>query len=787
MNYYIRKLLFTLRRDKRFGILNVFGLAIGLACSLLVFLWVEDELTYDHYFKNRNHLYKVMQNMTNSGKTFVFSSSPPILAEHIQEEIPEVTNVVRFNSAEEVMSLDDKQIREKGFYCDSSFFSIFNVQFLKGAPEYAFNDVNSIVLSGKTAERFFQKENPVGKTLLINNKPYKVTSVVKDFPENVSIRFDWLMPFQVWQANNSWANNNWTGNAVNTVIEIHHSADIQVVNKKLVEMLVSRRGNDNLGAFLYKMNDWHIYSDFDDRGLPVGGILKLIRLFIFIALIITIIACINFMNLATAGAMKRAKEVGILKAIGVKRSTLIWRFLNESMTQVFFSLVLSIVIVLCFLPVFNQLIAKNLSFNFLSTTHIFVFIAIFLFCGLLSGVYPAFFLSSFKVIDVLKGLKLPSPKGVNKMRQLLVLFQLSASICLIVCILVMYGQFMHTSNRDWGYQTEGVVSIPLNGNAANYSNVLLQEIRSLATVESAGISGNVLSIQYKMGANNFNWGEKNAGLEMPVCIADCITGIFSSLRIELESGRDFNENAGNEAGNVIINQRMAALMGEEGRLEGEITFQNKNYRIIGITKDHIFNDYKAIHSEPLIFFCGLNQNRNYHLYVKLKDKADIRSTLQPIETFVKSHKEGYFEYNILADTRKYMIKNELFIAKLLTGFSVVSVIITCFGLLCMIAFATERRIKEIGIRKVFGASILQVLSLFGKDYLILTGISCCIAFPLSWWFMYHWLNNFEYRMPLYWWIFASAGISVFVITMCTVGIQAFKAAITNPVSAIKTE
>jgi len=787
MNYLVRKFTFLLRRNKGYGVLNIIGLAIGLACSLLVFLWVEDELTYNHHFKNRDNLYKVMQNMTFNGKTNVFPASPPILADYIQGEIPDVTNVVRFSSpTEAVISLDEKQIKETGFYCDSSFFSMFDVQFVYGSPEYAFQDINSIVLSEKTANKFFTGENPIGKTLLTGNEAYRVSAVVKEFPENVSIRFDWLIPFQAWQAQNSWSNG-WTGNAINTVVALHPSSAVKSTNEKLAGMLQAHRGNNMIGSFLYNMNDWHLYSDFDDSGLPVGGKLKVIRLFIFIAFIVTLLACINFMNMATAGAMKRAKEVGVLKAVGAGRAVLVRRFLSESMIQVFVSLVMSILIVLCVLPVFNQLISKNLSLHFLSATHIITFIAIFFFCGLLSGMYPAFFLSSFKAVDVLKQLKLPNLKGASAIRQSLVVFQLSASICLIICILVMYGQFMHTNNRNWGYHTEGVVIIPLSENAETYSNVLLQEIRGLATVESAGVSGNMLSSGYKMGAGNFGWNGKAADIETTVCIMDGITGVLSTMGIELADGRDFSEIAGFEAGNVIINQRMAAFMGEEGRLDGEITFQDRNYRITGITKDHIFNNYNALHCEPLIMFCGLNQNRNYRLYVKFKDKANVLSARKSVETLVKPYLEGrYFEYNLLEDSKKYMLRGELSMAKLLTGFSIVSVIITCFGLLCMIAFATEQRIKEIGLRKVFGASIPQILKLLSKDYLILTGISCFIAIPVAWRFMDNWLNNYEYRMPLYWWIFALAGIITLVITWCTVGVQAIRAATANPVKAIKS-
>ena len=783
----LQKTILTLRRNKGYGVLNMIGLAIGIACALFILLWVEDELTYDRHCKNRDHLYKVMQNMTYSGKTFTFPSSPPILAEHVQAEIPEVTNVVRYQSATEAISLDDKQIKETGFYCDPSFLTMFNVKIIYGSSENVFREMNSIVLSEKTAEKFFNKENPVGKTLLVDHEVYKVTAVVKEFPENVSIRFDWLIPFQIWQNHNTWADN-WTSNSVNTVIELHPKADVQAANKKIVDLLVSRRGSDNIGAFLFNMNEWHLYSDFDDQGKPVGGKIKTLRLFSFIAMIIIILACINFMNLATARAVKRAKEVGVLKAIGVGKRTLIGRFLSESMIQTFISLVLSIVLVVCFLSSFNQLISKNLSFSFLSPVHIFAFIAIFLFCGLLSGAYPAFFLSSFKAVDVLKGLKLPGNKGTNAMRRTMVVFQFSVSVILIVCILVMYGQFLHTSNRDWGYHTEGVVTIPLSQDAENYSTALLHEIRSLAAVESAGISGDILNSGYKMGTGNFHWTDQNPEIEQTVCIVDCITGVLSTMGIKLVDGSDFAEIGGSDVDNVVINHRMAQLMGEAGRVGNEIRFQDKNYRIAGITKDHIFNDYNALQSEPLVLFCGLKQDKNYRLCLKFNNKTYIRSSRQSIEEIVKPYiGEMNFRYNILEDYQKNMIRKELFTAKLLTGFSVVAILISCFGLLGLIAFAAEQRTREIGIRKVYGASIIQMVLLLSKDFLMLAGIACVAAFPVAWWLMNQWLMNYEYRMPLYWWIFALAGLITVVLAWCTVGVQAYKAATANPVVAIKKE
>ena len=789
MSDFLRKTLLTLRRNKRYGVLNMAGLAIGIACAVFIFLWVEDEFTYNHQFKNRDNLFKVMQTMTWDVGTSVFPASPPILAEYIQGEIPEVVNVVRLTFPQiYAMSLDDdKQTFETGYYCDPSFFSMFSVKFTNGRPEDAFRDMSSIVLTEKTAAKFFAGENPIGKTLRIDSDEfYTVTAVVKEFPENVSFRFDWLVPFQNFERKNEWVKYGWTANSVETIVELDPFANVDVTNKKLVDMLVSHRGSDMMGAFLFNMNKWHLYGDFDDQGQPVSEKVGILRLFVLIACIIVVLACINFLNLATAGAMKRAKEVGVLKAIGVRKSVLIRRFLGETMIQAFVSLVLSMVIVACVMPVFNQLVSKNLSIGIFTPTHIIAFIAIFLFCGLFSGAYPAFFLSSFNAVNVLKGLKLPGSKGTVALRKTLVVFQFSVSICLIICILVMYGQFLHINNREWGYQKEGVITVPMNHAMLEQSMAILNEVRNMGAVESAGISGDILSTGYKR--TDLFWQGKNDHLDIPVCIIDGITGILSIMGIEMEVGRDFGEIAGLEQGNVIINKRMAQLMGEEGAIGNEIRLFEKNYRIIGITKDHVFNDYNALHSEPLAMFCGLGQNKNYRLYIKLHERTNFSSAMQSVETLVKPYITGKpFEYTVLEDRVNAMMQGDLFMAKLLTDFSVIAVLISCFGLLGLIAFAAEQRTREIGIRKVFGASVSQMVLLLSKDFLKLAGIACVIAFPVAWWIMNQWLNNFEYRIGLYWWIFAMAGILAIAIVWCTVGLQAYKAATANPVEAIKNE
>jgi ABC-type antimicrobial peptide transport system permease subunit len=779
-------IIWTLRRNRSYGVLNMAGLAVGIACAILIFLWVEDELTYNHEFKNRDLLYRVMLTRTEADITRVQARSAPVLAEVIQGEIPEVVNVARLTSPQTVSispENDDSQSFETGYYCDPAFLTMFSVQFVNGNATNAFRDVSSIVLTEEAAGKFFPGENPVGKILQIDGKEVcTVSGVVKKFPDNVSFRFDWLMPYQAYQ--NPWAQYGWTAYSVETIVELHPSTNLQLVNEKLGDMLTSHGSWWNQG-FMFNMNDWHLYSDFDDQGLPVGGKIKLIRLFVFIACIIIVLACINFMNLATAGAMRRAKEVGVLKSIGVRRNMLIRRFLGESMAMAFISIGLGILLVMSIMPFFNQWISKDISFNIFTPVHGIALVVILLFCGLFSGTYPAFFLSSFKAVDVLKGLKLPSHKGTDGMRKSLVVFQFSVSICLIICILVMYGQFLHTRHRDLGYRPENVVTVPMNNAMLEQSMSILHEVRSMPAVENAGIAQDILNHYY--WDKDLQWQGKNDESDLPVYLTWCISSVLPAMGIELEAGRDFGEYVESERGNIVINQKLAQEMGEEGRIGGEIRLWNQNYRVIGIAKNHIFNGYHALYSEPLLMFCERSQ-RPHNLYIKIKSGNNISSILPPVEALLKPYIANRpFEYVVEEERMNRMMRDEMFVANLLTGFSVIAVLISCFGLLGLIAFAAEQRTREIGIRKVFGATVAQIVLLLSRDFLKLVGIACVIAFPVAWWVMNQWLDNYEYRIGLYWWIFALAGAMAVFIAWCAVGVQAFKAAMANPVKAIKAE
>jgi len=790
----IRNFLLTLRRNKVYGVLNIIGLSIGIACAILIFLWVEDEVTYDHNFKNRDRLYRVMMSRTQDGRTYVQVPSPPILTDVIKREIPEVKDVVRLTSPGVVnISKDDKQTSETGCYCDSSFFSMFSVQFVNGNQESAFRNISSVVLSEKIAKKLFGKENPLGKSLTIDKDIYTVTAVVKGFPENTSLYFDWLIPLEAffnksqWGLNIEWAHTNWTAYFVETIVELHPLANVKSVNKKIVDALESHGSFWNK-AFLFNMNDWRLYSSFDNNGRPeLSETFKLIRLLSLISFIIILLACINFMNLATARAMKRAKEVGVLKALGFGRIILIRRFLGETMMQVFVSLVLSVMIVMSAMPLFNQLTSKNLSFDILTPAHVVMLIAVFLFCGLFSGLYPAFLLSSFKPVDVLMGLKLPTnSRGTSIMRKALVVFQFSVSVCMIVCILVIYGQFLHAHNRDWGYRKEGIVTIPMSNTMLDNSTALLQEVKRLPVIENAGITQDIFNLYYY--DSSLQWQNKDPQTPVFVYVTSCIAGVFSVMGIELEAGRDFSENVELERDNVIINQSLAQSMGAEGRVGGEIKFWGGTFRIIGIAKNYIFNNYNALRSEPLMILCQRKQGWQYSMYIKVHDRKNIPSAIKSVEAVFKPFTtEQPFTYGIFENKINRLMFDDMYTARLLTGFCFIAILISCFGLLGLIAFAAAQRTREIGIRKVFGASNTQVALLLSKDFLILVGIACVIAFPVAGWIMKRWLENYEYRIGLYWWIFALAGIIAVVIAWGTVGMQAIKAASANPVDSIKAE
>jgi putative ABC transport system permease protein len=788
INNYIKTTFRNLWKTKGYSLLNIGGLAIGIACAALIFLWVEDELTFNHYFSNKDMLYKVKDRQTYNGTTFTFDATPGPLAQGMKSEIAGIKNTARSSWSNRVLfSINGKEIYQQGSYVDSSFFSMFHLDFIKGDPAHAFDQLYTIVLSETMAMKFFETTDIVGKTLTLNNKKsYVVTGVIKDLPKNISFQFDWLSPFKIFEDENPWLMQ-WGNNGIVTYAETDANANISNVNKKLDGYVETKYQEASARMSIYPMNRWRLYDSYDN-GKEIQGRIKYVNLFSLIAWVILVIACINFMNLATARSEKRAKEVGVRKVLGVSKFKLIEQFIGESLIMSFISTFLSIGLIYLFLPAFNSLVEKELSVDILNPMHIGAMMVISLLCGLIAGSYPAFYLSSFNPIGVLKGLKLKSSSGVDFIRKGLVVLQFVISVTFIISTIIIYQQIQHIKDRNLGYNKEGLVYLNLTGNMKTNFEVIRNDLQQTGVVKNAALSTNMV-LQLGNNSSNFSWEGKDPNKQVLVTVEAVTPGYISTMDMQLKEGHDFYPELKANNGYVIINEAMAKIVNNKNII-GSVISRGDGSRntVVGVMKDFLYNDMYST-GAPLILFCDTSSSYyiNY-LTLRLTDNANLPTSLAQIENVIKRNNPGYpVEYKFVDDTFSQLFTTETLIGKLSGIFSLLAILISCMGLFGLSAYTAEKRTKEIGIRKVLGASTSGLAGLLSKDFIKLVAISCLIAFPIAWWMMKNWLDSYAYKINISWTVFATAGILALIIAMITVSFQAVKAAVSNPVKSIQTE
>ena len=783
---YFKTTFRNLWKNKGYSILNIGGLAIGIACAALIFLWVEDELTFNHYFSNRDNLYKVKDRQTYDGTTFVFDATPGPLANGMKAEIPGIKRTARTTwGNQSLFSLDDKNIYEQGRYVDPDFLLMFQLRFIGGNAATAFSDLYSVVISKTMADKFFGSTNVVGKSLKVDNKQdYTISGVFEDLPENVSFKFDWLSPFKIYEDKNPWLQN-WGSNGIVTYAELQPNANVNSINKRLYGYIREKQNEASARMSVYPMNRWRLYDDYDANGIEKPGRIKYVNLFSLIAWIILIIACINFMNLSTARSEQRAREVGVRKVIGAGKGRLITQFISESIFMSLVAAVLAVGIIFISLPAFNSLVEKQLSVNITNPFHLVALLAIALICGLIAGSYPAFYLSSFKPVFVLKGIKVKGNNSAGFIRKGLVVLQFSISVILIVCTILIYQQINHVKDRDLGYDKQNLVNVSLRGTMKEHFNAIKNDLQSTGVVENAAISDNRV-LQLGSNTGDYTWQGKDPDKQVLITIEGVSPGYINTMGIHLQQGRDFYPDMKSDSNNIIINQSLAKIL-DKKNVVGSIISRDggQQYTVVGVIKDFVYNNMYASPA-PLILFPDTSTNN--FLSVRLKAGANLHNALAKIENVIKSNNPGYpFEYNFIDEQFDKLFKTETLIGKLAGVFSILAIFISCLGLFGLAAYTAEKRTKEIGIRKVLGASVKGLAALLSKEFLQLVAISCLIAFPVSWWVMKNWLNSYEYRIAINWDVFIAAGLLALLIALLTVSFQAIKAAIANPIKSLRTE
>ena len=784
----------NLWKNKGYSFLNIFGLAIGIACAGLIFLWVEDELNYDQFNAKKDQLYFVRENQKYDAYIATFGSTPGILAPAMQAEIPGIANTCRMSegNGSTLFTIGDKAMYASGKYAEPSMFTMFTLPFVQGNAATAFKQLHSIVITEKASKKFFSNEkNVIGKTVRVDNKQdYVVTGVLKDIPANSTLQFEWVSPFQVWFDRSEWAHN-WGNNCLSTYVELKPGVNAATVNKLLYNFIQKKDPTSIAKPFLWSLHDWHLRDEFDNGVQTGGGRITYVHLFSIIAWIILLIACINFMNLATARSEKRAREVGVRKVLGAGKQNLIMQFIGEAIFMALLSAICAVIIMSLTLPAFNLLVQKNLTLGLNNPLHIIVLAAITVVSGLIAGSYPSLYLSSFNPVFVLKGLKLKTGSAAF-IRKALVVLQFSVSIILIISTIIIYQQIQHVKNRNLGFNKNNLLQTDVVGDVAKNYQPIKQELLNTGAIENVALS-DYITMYDGNNTGGLTWEGKASQAQILISQRYITPEYFNTSGIKLLEGRNIvqtDTSMADKTINIVITQSLEKLMGKGSAVGKRMWFggdtSGVTAQVIGVVNDYVYGNMYG-QSDPVMFFASKPENTSV-MYIRLKQQANVESTLKQIEAVLKKYNPAYpFNYQFTDDQFNQMFTNEQLISKLSRVFAALAIIISCLGLFGLAAYTAERRTKEIGIRKVLGASVSGITTLLSKDFLQLVAISCIVAFPLAWLIMHNWLQNYQYRIEISWWIFLAAGVSAILIALITISFQSIKAAIANPVKSLRTE
>jgi putative ABC transport system permease protein len=783
----------NLWKQKFFSAINITGLAVGMAVAILIGLWLWDELSYNTSFKNYDRIAVVMQNKTSGSAIQTANQTPYPLADALRNEYGSSFKHVVLASGTwpHLLSIGSKKLSPSGGYFEPEITDMLNLKMLSGTQN-GLDDPNSILLSNTIAEALFGKENPMGKLIQLDNKPtVKVSGVYEALPLNSAFAdVQFIATWKLYFNSNDWIKNAkdpWRPNAFNTYVELNEEADMDKASAAIKDVRLNHV-NQNLAQqkpqlFLHAMRKWHLYDEFKN-GVNVGGRIQYVWLFGIIGVFVLFLACINFMNLSTARSEKRAKEVGIRKTVGSSRTQLINQFFSESLLFVVFAFVISLILVQLSLPFFNKIADKEVRILW-SNPLFWQFSLVFcLLTGLIAGLYPALYLSSFKPIKVLKG-TFRGGRFAAAPRKVLVVVQFTVSIILIIGTLVVFRQIEYAKNRPVGYNRNGLVMINMpTPEIHNHFDAVKEVLKNAGAIvemtESDGLTTNVNST-----STGFDWKGKDPGLPVEFPQTNISYDYGKTVGWEFIDGRDFSKDFLTDSAGVILNEAAAKLIGFKKPVGETITWDGYPIKIIGVVKDMVMESpYAPV--RPSVF--NLLDKPGNVLIAKINPKISASEALQQIEKVYKKYNpDQSFDYKFADEDYNRKFGNEERIGKLARAFAGLAIFISCLGLLGMASFMAEQRSKEIGVRKVLGASVFNLWQLLSKDFVQLVIFSMLIATPISWYFLHSWLQNYSYHSELSVWIFGIAGLSAILITILTVSFQAIKAALANPVKSLRSE
>lgn len=782
----------NLLKNKMYSFINIGGLAVGMAVAMLIGLWMYDELSYDKYHTNYEKIAQVMQNANYNGEIKTQTSNPALMAPEIREKYGSNFKYVVQASWQNtpLITLGDNHVSKGGIYFEPDAPAMLSLKMIKGTHA-GLKDPYSIMLSESVAKSLFGDKDPLDKVLKINRKyDLKVTGVYEDLPYNTSFQeIKVIMPWSLWLIDNPWAKNMedpWGSNFSQTFVQVADKVEMADASKRIKTVKLDNVDKESAKyeweAFLHPMSKWQLYGEFKN-GINTGGSIKYVWMFGIIGVFVLILACINFMNLATARSEKRAKEVGIRKAIGSVRSQLVNQFFAESYLVVFLAFILSILLVLICLPTFNEVSDKQIILPWANGLFWLLNLAFIAITGLLAGSYPAFYLSSFQPLKVLKG-TFRVGKWAAIPRKALVVVQFTVSVILIIGTIIVYQQIQHAKNRPIGYKQNGLVNLYMKKEIEEHYEAFRNELKASGTVEEIAASNSPLTGVWNTNGG-FDWEGKDPSLAVDFPNSRVTAEWGKTVGWKIKEGRDFSREFATDSSAFIINESMVKFLGFKNPVGKILKWNNEPFTIIGVVSD-IMAESPFYPVRPSLYH--LRNKDQYNLVIRLNPTKSASESMTTVEQIWKKFVQGEpFFYEFVDQQYGSKFSSEERIGKLSSYFAVLAILISCLGLFGMASFVAEQRTKEIGIRKVLGASVANLWQLLSKDFVILVLISCLIATPIAYYYINDWLKEYDYRINISWWVFVASGAGALLITLLTVSYQAIKAAIANPVKSLKTE
>ncbi|GAB3916393.1 ABC transporter permease [Larkinella terrae] len=793
---YLKIAFRNLTKNKGYSAINIGGLAVGMAVALLIGLWIYDEFSFDQYHENYDRIAQVMQQQTLNSEVKTSPAVPIPLARELRNSFDADFKHLVLSSwtNRHVLTFGDAKFTRTGNYMSPEAPAVLSLNMRKGTWK-GLNEPASILLSESTANALFGKADPLGKMMKIDNKlDVKVTGVYEDLPYNTELRdLRFIAPWELYVASTDWVktaqdNSEWGNNSFQIFAQISDKADMGAVSAKIKNIKSNKGDKEELKfkpeILLHPMSRWHLYSEWEN-GVNAGGRIQFVWLFGIIGAFVLLLACINFMNLSTARSEKRAKEVGIRKAIGSARTQLIGQFFSESLLVVAIAFVVSLLLAQLSLPFFNEVADKKMILLWSNPYFWLAGLGFSLLTGLLAGSYPAFYLSSFQPIKTLKGTRFRTGRMAALPRKVLVVLQFTVSVTLIIGTVVVYRQILHAKNRPIGYTREGLVSMHVSTpDIHDHIDAIRNELQKTGTVLELAESQSPTT---DVWSNNtgFSWAGKSPGLQADFATIGVSHAFGRTVGWKFIDGRDFSRAFSSDSSGFVLNETAVKFMGLKNPVGETIQWNDRRFKVVGVVKDMLMSSpYEPV--KQTIYFIA--RRAGNFVTIRINPGSSTSAALETIEKVLKKYSPtSPFEYDFVDVEYALKFAAEERIGKLALVITVLAILISCLGLFSLASFMAEQRTKEIGVRKVLGASVANLWGLLSKDFVILVLVSSLLSGPIAYYFLNDWLQKYEYRTDLSWWIFIAAGLGALLITLLTISYQAIKVALMNPVKSLRSE